>query len=91
MPVHKAVAISTVTLAPRSINTTSPATGTAAPPAPPEVVDHVAVLFQLPPAATENRVWALDSFISPNTNTDKMNDSFNTFFNECRYWLNVLS
>ena len=52
--VQAALAV-TVTLKPFSINTTSPATGTEAPAAPPEVADHVEVEFQLP-EATEYRV-----------------------------------
>ena len=40
----------TETLCPPSIVTVSPATGTLAPATPPEVVDHVAVEFQLPVA-----------------------------------------
>ena len=48
-----AVAV-TVTVKPRSIVTTSPATGTEAPAPPPDVADQVAMAFQLP-VATEKR------------------------------------
>jgi hypothetical protein len=47
-----------VTLKPPSIVTASPATGTLAPAAPPEVADHVVVAFQLP-VATEKRGAAI--------------------------------
>ena len=47
-----AVLAFTVTVKPPSIVTTSPATGTAAPDAPPDVADQTAVEFQLP-VATE--------------------------------------
>ena len=49
--VHAASAL-TVTLKPDASVTSSPATGTAAPGAPPEVSDQVAILFQFP-VATE--------------------------------------
>ena len=46
---HAAFAV-TVTVYPFSINTLSPATGTEAPDAPPDVPDQVEALFQLPDA-----------------------------------------
>jgi hypothetical protein len=46
-----AVFTSSVTVKPPSINTSSPATGIAAPGAPPDIFDHVAVEFH-PPVAT---------------------------------------
>jgi hypothetical protein len=46
-----------VTVYPPSIVTASPAPGTDAPAAPPDVADHVAVAFQFP-LATENLVAA---------------------------------
>ncbi len=49
-----------VTVKPPSMKTTSPATGTDAPDAPPDEADHVAVLFQLL-LATENRLTAFAS------------------------------
>jgi hypothetical protein len=60
----QAAAAVTVTLNPPSIVTASPATGIGAPGAPPEVVDHVAVEFQLP-LATEKRAaaFAMDAVI----------------------------
>jgi hypothetical protein len=53
----QAAATVTVTVRPPSIVTVSPATGTLAPEAPPEVADHVLVAFQLP-VATEKRAFA---------------------------------
>lgn len=53
----EAVFALTVTVKPPSIITSSPATGTAAPDAPPDVADHVPVEFQFP-VATEKRFAA---------------------------------
>jgi hypothetical protein len=53
-----AVFTSSVTVKPPSTNTSSPATGIAAPGAPPDIFDHVAVEFH-PPVAT---LYTLSAF-----------------------------
>lgn len=69
--VQAALAV-TVTVRPFSRKTLSPATGTEAPEAPPEVADHVEVLFQFPDAT--EYLSAATTFIKRNDKTPASNN-----------------